>query len=216
MEFGYEFKNKGLLKTALTHSSYANETKTKSNERLEFLGDSVLSIIVSDYIFHHMPNVDEGKLTKLRASLVCEQSLAEFAREIKLNEMILLGKGEKSTGGADRPSIISDAFEAVLAAIYLDGGIEPAKKFVLRFIKNKLSGGVFKDYKTALQEVIQKNPEEQLYYKLKSESGPEHDKKFTVEVYLNSNPLSEGVGHSKKDAEQQAAKKALLFMGVEL
>ena len=180
------------------------------------MGDSVLSIIVSDYIFHHMPNVDEGKLTKLRASLVCEQSLAEFAREIKLNEMILLGKGEKSTGGADRPSIISDAFEAVLAAIYLDGGIEPAKKFVLRFIKNKLSGGVFKDYKTALQEVIQKNPEEQLYYKLKSESGPEHDKKFTVEVYLNSNPLSEGVGHSKKDAEQQAAKKALLFMGVEL
>lgn len=216
MEFGYTFKDKELLKTALSHSSYANETRGESNERLEFLGDSVLSLIVSDYLFKALKDIDEGELTKLRASLVCEKSLAEFARQIKLNEMLLLGKGEKSTGGADRPSLLSDAFEAVLAAIYLDGGMQPARKFVMRFIKDKVYGGSFKDYKTALQEVIQQNPEEQLTYALVGESGPEHDKQFTVEVHLNSNVIGRGVGHSKKNAEQQAAKQALSLMGLDI
>ena len=216
MEFGYTFKDEELLKTALSHSSYANETRGESNERLEFLGDSVLSLIVSDYLFKTLKDIDEGGLTKLRASLVCEKSLAEFARQIKLNEMLLLGKGEKSTGGADRPSLLSDAFEAVLAAIYLDGGMQPARKFVMRFIKDKVHGGSFKDYKTALQEVIQQNPEEQLTYVLVGESGPEHDKQFTVEVHLNSNVIGRGVGHSKKNAEQQAAKQALSLMGLDI
>ncbi len=216
MEFGYDFKNKELLNTALSHSSYANEHKCQSNERLEFLGDSVLSIIVSEYIFKNCPDIDEGKLTKLRASLVCEESLAEFAQEIKLYDMIKLGKGERSSGGANRPSILSDAFEAVLAAIYLDGGIKPAKKFVLRFIENHLSGGNFKDYKTALQEIIQQNPGEELSYILIDESGPEHDKSFTVEVHLNSNVIGVGVAGNKKHAEQQAAKKALELMGLEI
>lgn len=216
MEFGYTFKNEDLLSTALSHSSYANEHKKESNERLEFLGDSVLSIIVSEYLFSRFPEVDEGELTKMRASLVCEKSLAGFAEEIGLPNMLLLGKGELAMGGNKRPSIISDAFEAVLAAIYLDGGMENAKKFVLRFMPKTQIGGSFKDYKTALQEVIQKNPEEQLSYVLTGESGPEHDKQFTVEVHLNSNVIGVGVGHSKKNAEQMAAKEALLLMGVKL
>ncbi len=216
MEFGYTFKNEELLKTALSHSSYANEHKRESNERLEFLGDSVLSIIVSEYLFSRFPEVDEGELTKMRASLVCEKSLAGFAEKIGLPDMLLLGKGEMAMGGNKRPSIVSDAFEAVLAAIYLDGGMAAAKKFVLRFMPKHHIGGSFKDYKTALQEVIQKNPEEQLSYQLINESGPEHDKQFTVEVHLNSNVIGTGVGHSKKNAEQMAAKEALLLMGVKL
>lgn len=216
MEFGYTFKNKELLNTALSHSSYANEHKSESNERLEFLGDSVLSIIVSEYLFSRFPDVDEGELTKMRASLVCETSLAGFAEQIGLPNMLLLGKGEKTTGGNKRPSIVSDAFEAVLAAIYLDGGMKEAKKFVLRFMPKKEIGGGFKDYKTVLQEVIQKNPEEKLSYVLIKEEGPEHDKEFTVEVHLNSNVIGRGLGHSKKNAEQMAAKEALLLMGVEL
>lgn len=216
MNLGYTFKNAELLKTALSHSSYANETKTENNERLEFLGDSVLSIIVSDYLFHHFKNVDEGELTKLRASLVCEKSLAKFAEEINLNEAVLLGKGEKSAGGDHRPSILADAFEAVLAAIYLDGGINEAKKFVLQFLEGKEISGNFKDYKTTLQEVIQKNPEEELSYVLVGEEGPEHDKKFIVEVHLNSNVIGKGVGHSKKNAEQMAAAKALKLMGLKI
>ncbi len=216
MNLGYTFKNAELLKTALSHSSYANETKSENNERLEFLGDSVLSIIVSDYLFHHFKNVDEGELTKLRASLVCEKSLAKFAEEINLNEAVLLGKGEKSAGGDHRPSILADAFEAVLAAIYLDGGINEAKKFVLQFLEGKEISGNFKDYKTTLQEVIQKNPEEELSYVLVGEEGPEHDKKFIVEVHLNSNVIGKGVGHSKKNAEQMAAAKALKLMGLKI
>ncbi len=216
MELGYEFKNKKLLETALSHSSYANETKGESNERLEFLGDSVLSIIVSEYIFKNCPDIDEGELTKLRASLVCEESLALFAKEIGLNKLIKLGKGERASGGAERPSILSDCFEAVLAAIFLDGGIEPAKKYVLRFITDKLSGGSFKDYKTALQEIIQKNPGEELSYVLTNEAGPEHEKMFTVEVHLNSNVIGAATANSKKHAEQLAAKEALKLMGMDL
>ena len=217
----YTFKNKELLKNALAHSSYANEKKgsATSNERLEFLGDSVLSIIVSDYIYKNFPNLPEGQLTRLRASLVCEKTLCEFSKKLEVGDFLLLGKGERANGGATRPSILADAFEAILAAIYLDGGMEPAKKHVLRFIKSELSHlehENFKDYKTELQEIIQRNPEEKLTYVLTGESGPDHDKCFTVEVHLNSNVIGEGSGHSKKNAEQAAAKKALELMGIEL
>lgn len=217
----YEFKNKGLLKQALSHSSYANENKGSkgSNERLEFLGDSVLSLIVAEHIFENYRNLPEGELTKIRASLVCENALHEFALEIHLGEFLLLGKGEAQNGGNQRPSILADAFEAVLAAMYLDGGIEPARKHILRFIDKKLScmaSVAFKDYKTVLQEVIQKNPEEKLEYVLVGEEGPDHNKKFTIEVHLNSNIIGTGVGNSKKRAEQDAARQALELMGEKL
>lgn len=215
---GYEFKNSDLLHEALSHSSYANENKKhrNSNERLEFLGDSVLSIVVSEYLFSNYKNLPEGELTKIRASLVCESSLFEFAQRIKLGEYILLGKGEENTGGRERPSILADAFEAVIAAIYLDGGYEPAKKHILRFIPENIKshGDVgFNDFKTILQEIIQKNPEEHVTYSLESESGPDHAKEFTVVVNLNSNIIGRGTGKSKKQAEQQAAKSALELMG---
>lgn len=215
-QIGYTFQNKSLIETALTHSSYANEMKhgTKYNERLEFLGDAVLSIIVSDYLFNkfHLP---EGELTKLRASLVCEKTLHLFAQHISLGDYLRLGRGEEMTGGRERPSICADAFEAVIAAIYLDGGIEAARSFVLPFAVDMLEEHAtpFKDYKTLLQEIIQQNPEEKLQYVLVEESGPDHDKRFVVEVHLNSNVIGQGVGRSKKEAEQQAAQKALELMG---
>lgn len=217
----YTFKNIGLLENALTHSSYANEVRNgvKSNERLEFLGDSVLSIIVSDYIFKQFKNIPEGELTKLRASLVCEKSLCGFSRELELGKYLKLGKGEDKGGGRERDSILADAFEAVLAAIYLDGGMEAAEKHVLRFILPELKqtdDEVFKDYKTALQEIIQRNPEESVTYILTGESGPDHDKVFEVEVHLNSNVIGKGSGKSKKRAEQMAAKQALMLMGEEI
>ncbi|MFT3951541.1 MAG: ribonuclease III [Oscillospiraceae bacterium] len=217
-EIGYVFKNRKLLCEALSHSSYANENKKlrTSNERLEFLGDSVLSIVVSDYLFAHFKHLPEGDLTKLRAALVCEKSLHKFSADINLGQYLLLGKGEENTGGRVRPSIIADAFEAVIAAIYLDGGMEPAKKHILRFIPAAVSETRqtgFEDYKTILQEIIQKNPEEHVEYFLKCESGPDHDKAFTVQVLLNSNPIGEGTGKSKKTAEQLAAKEALELMG---
>lgn len=217
----YTFKNKELLRNALAHSSYANEKKgtVTSNERLEFLGDSVLSIIVSDYIYKNFPNLPEGRLTRIRASLVCEKSLCEFSKQLKVGDYILLGKGERANGGNERPSILADAFEAILAAVYLDGGMEPARRHVLRFVKNELShleNENFKDYKTELQEIIQRNKEEQLTYVLTGETGPDHDKCFTVEVHLNSNVIGTGEGHSKKNAEQAAARKALELMGIEL
>lgn len=217
-KLNYKFKNKRLLMGALAHSSYANESKSPdgSNERLEFLGDSVLSLIVSEHIFANYRELPEGELTKIRASLVCENSLYEFAKEIDLGEHLLLGKGEALSGGAKRPSILADAFEAVLAAIYLDGGIEPARKHILRFIDKKLNGitaVAFKDYKTYLQEFIQKNPEEKLEYVIVGEEGPDHAKTFTVEVHLNSNVIGCGSAGSKKRAEQEAARQALELMG---
>ena len=206
-KIGYHFKDKELLSTALTHSSYANERKSqhiKYNERLEFLGDAVLSIVVSDYIFKHCPDLPEGELTKLRASLVCERSL------------LLLSKGERNNGGSERPSIVSDAFEALIAAIYIDGGMAPVTKHILNFvvpaIKNSKRKPV-KDYKTTLQEIIQQNPGERLEYVLASESGPDHNKHFVFEVHLNSNVIGKGGGRSKKEAEQQAAREALELMG---
>lgn len=215
---GYKFKNKKLLINALSHSSYANETKNPggSNERLEFLGDSVLSVVVSEYIYKQLNSVAEGDLTKLRASLVCEKSLHSFAQRIHLGEYILLGKGEENTGGRERPSILADAFEAVIAAVYLDGGIEAARKHILNFIPTDLVHGAkmaFGDFKTVLQEVVQKNPEEKVEYVLIGEEGPDHNKRFVVEVMLNSQVIGKGKGRSKKDAEQLAAKEALELMG---
>ncbi len=215
---GYSFKNPALLTEALTHSSYAHEQhkNMKYNERLEFLGDAVLSIVVSDYIYTHCPDLPEGELTKLRASLVCEKSLFDFAKQINLGSYLRLSNGERRNGGANRPSIVSDAFEALIAAIYLDGGMEPAKKHILRFVIPEIEShknNSFKDYKTALQEIVQKNPGEHLEYKLVGSSGPDHNKRFKVEVCLNSNVIGRGGGRSKKEAEQQAAREALELMG---
>ena len=219
-KIGYTFKDKHLIHQALSHSSYANENKhpNGSNERLEFLGDSVLSIVVSDYLYKHLTSVAEGDLTKLRASLVCEKSLHVFARQIDLGDYLFLGKGEENTGGRERPSILADAFEAVIAAIYLDGGMEAARKHILRFIPDDLeheAKKAFSDFKTVLQEVVQKNPEEKVEYVLIGEEGPDHNKRFVVEVMLNSQVIGKGKGRSKKEAEQLAAKEALELMGYE-
>ena len=214
---GYKFHNPVFLEVALTHSSSANEVKhqLKYNERQEFLGDAVLSIIVSDYLFNNY-TVPEGELTKLRAAIVCEKSLDVMANKIHLGEYLRLGRGEEMTGGRTRPSIIADAFEALIAAIYLDSGIESARAFVLPFVTEMLEHEdslSFKDYKTILQEIIQQNPEEKLVYKLVGEKGPDHDKRFVVDVMLNSNVIGKGEGRSKKNAEQMAAKEALELMG---
>lgn len=214
----YHFRNMRYLTIALTHSSYANETKRglECNERQEFLGDAVLSIVVSDYLFQQYEQLPEGELTKIRASLVCEKSLCQFAKEINLGGYLRLGRGEENTGGRQRPSILADAFEAVIAAVYLDGGMEAAREYVLRFVTNVVenhSNLSFKDYKTILQEIIQQNPEEKINYVLVSESGPDHNKEFVVEVHLNSNVIGTGKGRSKKNAEQMAAKEALELMG---
>lgn len=214
---GYKFHNPVFLEVALTHSSYANEVKhqLKYNERQEFLGDAVLSIIVSDYLFNNY-TVPEGELTKLRAAIVCEKSLDVMANKIHLGEYLRLGRGEEMTGGRTRSSIIADAFEALIAAIYLDSGIESARAFVLPFVTEMLEHEdslSFKDYKTILQEIIQQNPEEKLVYKLVGEKGPDHDKRFVVDVMLNSNVIGKGEGRSKKNAEQMAAKEALELMG---
>ena len=216
----YTFKDKRLLKCALTHTSFANESKTPSNERLEFLGDSVLSFFVSDHIFKNYKDMPEGELTRLRSSLVCEAALCVFAREIGLGDNLLLGKCEEKSGGRNRDSILADAFEALLAAIFLDGGIENAKKFVYKFVlrelENKDLNHSTKDYKTLLQEIIQRNPEEVISYILTGESGPDHDKTFEVEVHLNSNVIGKGSGKSKKAAEEAAAKQALTLMGEQI
>ena len=213
----YQFHNITFLEVALTHSSYANEMRhqVRYNERQEFLGDAVLSIIVSDYLFNNY-TVPEGDLTKLRAALVCERSLDVMANKIGLGDYLRLGHGEEMTGGRTRPSIIADAFEALIAAIYLDSGIESAREFVLPFVIEMLEHEdslSFKDYKTILQEIIQQNPEEKLVYKLVGEKGPDHDKRFVVEVLLNSNVIGKGQGRSKKTAEQMAAKEPLELMG---
>lgn len=214
---GYEFKNKSLLETALTHSSYANERQSgrECNERLEFLGDSVLGVITADYFYHNLAHLPEGEMTKKRAACVCEKSLHGFAKEIDLGKYLFLGRGEDNTGGRKRASILADAFEAIIGAIYLDGGLENVRGFVLGFIKAAAEKQLsLRDYKTELQEIIQKNPDEHLTYVLVGESGPDHDKRFEVEVMLNSNVVGCGMGKSKKLAEQQAAKQALELMGI--
>ena len=215
---GYRFKNITLLQRALTHSSYANEywrDSLMSNERLEFLGDSVLGLTAAVYLFQKEKG-PEGELTKLRAAVVCEKALSSYAKQLGLGEWLLLGRGERQNGGAERPSIVADAFEAVTAAIYLDGGMEPARRFLLPFLEREagnLRQAHFKDYKTQLQEIVQQNPGEVVTYVMTGESGPDHDKQFTFEVHLNSNVIGEGRGRSKKEAEQKAARQALRLMG---
>ena len=206
---GYKFKHPELLETALTHTSYANETRppVKHNERLEFLGDSVLQIVSADYLFHAYADRPEGDLTRIRASLVSEGALFQFAQEIDLGEDLRLGRGEERCGGRTRPSVVSDAFEAVIAALYLDGGMEVAKSFILPFITEGKTAE--DDYKTRLQEVVQQDPSAVLKYEVTGETGPDHNKQFTVCVWRNGELLAEGRGRSKKAAEQHAAKVAL-------
>lgn len=215
---GYKFNNPDLLKQALTHSSFANEqkiNKLKNYERLEFLGDAVLELVSSEFLFNENPNMPEGQLTKFRASMVCEPALAYCARDIDLGSFILLGKGEEATGGRNRDSIISDVMEAVIGAIFLDGGIEPAKKHICRFILSDLENKIlFLDSKTILQEEVQKNNSASLRYELISETGPDHDKEFQVKAFLGDEEIGSGVGRTKKAAEQQAAYQALLKMNV--
>lgn len=214
----YKFNNRQYLMEALTHSSFANERNNgiKSNERMEFLGDSVLSLISSQFLFETYGDMPEGELTKLKASLVCTESLSGFARQIHLGEYLFLGKGEVNTGGANRPSILEDAFESLIAAIYLDGGLDSAREFVLSFLKPALENHKinFKDYKTTLQEVIQQNPDQSINYVFVGSSGPDHNKIFEAEVKLNSNVIGRGKGKTKKGAEQAAAKDALNLMGL--
>lgn len=218
-KIGYEFKNIDLLKTALTHSSYANESghKEKFNERLEFLGDSVLGMIVAEYFFKERSDLPEGELTRMRAAMVCEKSLFGFATDIDLGKYLRLGKGELNSGGNKRPSLLSDAFEAVIAAIYLDGGQDAARRFVLDFVRRSdVRETVSLDYKSHLQQIVQESPGELLEYYVVGEKGPAHDRTFMVELRLNSNVIATGEGRSKKQAEQAAAKEALLLMGISL
>ena len=218
-EIGYVFKNEQLLRQALTHSSYANEGHgVESYERLEFLGDSVLGFVTAQYLYEKDRGPDEGELTKLRAAVVCEKALCGYSKQLGIGKYMLLGRGEQQSGGTERPSILADMYEAVLAAIYLDGGMEPAEKFVLRFIIPEAESQRrrrFKDFKTALQEIVQQNPGERLEYVLSGESGPDHNKTFISEVHLNSNVIGVGRGRSKKESEQQAAHEALKLMGYE-
>jgi len=219
---GYIFKNRKLLHTALTHSSYSNEKrahgdKESCNERLEFLGDSVLSLIVSNYIFSVYPDMPEGELSKVRAGTICEKALAEFARNIKLGDYLFLGRGEELTNGRKRPSILADAFEALLASIYLDGSIEDVKRFLLPFVKREiksiLESGHTADYKSILQQIVQQEKGELLEYVLVEESGPAHKRIFTVEARLNNNVVGVGTAGNKREAEQIAAREALSLFG---
>ena len=213
-KIGYTFQNRALLKQAVTHSSFANEQKInrqKHYERLEFLGDAVLELVSSDFLFQTHPEMPEGQLTKLRASMVCEPALAYCAKDLTLDSYIQLGKGEEATGGRYRDSIVSDVMEAVIGAIYLDGGMEPARTYIHRFVLSDLENKqLFLDSKTNLQEYMQQNLKKEFHYRLVEESGPEHDKVFLVEVVMEEKVLGRGKGRTKKAAEQQAAYEALL------
>lgn len=211
---GYEFNNKELIITALTHSSYANENrkdKVKYNERLEFLGDSVLGMVTAKHLFSHFPDMPEGQMSKMRAELVCEQSLETVAKELHIGDYLRLGKGEELSGGRERKSILADAVESVIAALYLDSGLELAESFINKYILSKIETGsyVIKDYKTLLQELVQKKSGQIIKYELIGESGPDHNKIFTSAMFLNDKLMGEGSGKSKKEAEQMAAKKAM-------
>ena len=211
---GYRFENITLLQNALTHSSYANERwhdSLMSNERLEFLGDSVLGMLVADYLYRNFPDRPEGELTRMRADMVCEQTLAVVANRLGLGKHLLLGKGEEQGGGRSRNSILADAVESVIAACYLDGGMEAAVNFVEKFILVNVPTQKMHnvDYKTALQELVQRKKNQVLSYRLAGESGPDHDKKFEVELSLNGTVVGVGSGSSKKRAEQDAARMAL-------
>lgn len=210
---GYQFKTPELLRQALTHSSYANEKhkKQSDNERLEFLGDAVLELVSSEFLFKNYSKMPEGEMTKFRASIVCEPTLAFCTKELDLGKYLYLGKGEDLTGGRTRKSILSDALEAVIGAIYLDGGFENARDFVHRFILVDVEHKkLFHDSKTILQELVQGNYKEELHYVLVGEEGPDHDKKFMVEALIGDRVIGHGTGHTKKAAEQEAAYEALL------
>lgn len=210
----YKFQNHNYLRQALIHSSYSNEKrmdKLANNERLEFLGDAVLELVTSEFIFKENKTMLEGEMTKLRASFVCEQTLAMCARDLKLGNYIMLGKGEAATGGRDRDSILSDALEAIIGAIYLDGGFTNAKEFINKYILSDMDNKkLFFDSKTILQEIIQGKYSEPLHYELVSEEGPDHNKKFTVHAFIGEEKLAYGKGRTKKAAEQDAAYKSIL------
>ena len=212
-EIGYEFKNKILLETALTHTSYAYEKKKQSNEKLEFLGDSILEFVSSEYIFHNYPKLKEGEMTKVRASVVCEKSLHEIAKMHNFSDFLYLGKSERISQKEVRPAIMADSVEAVIAAIFLDGGLEPAKEFIIKNLAKPIENATKhigqKDYKTVLQEILQKNGNVDIEYEIIDERGPDHEKLFTAEVKVEDKVLATGKGKSKKLAEMQAAQKAL-------
>ena len=215
-KLNYTFRRHDLLETALTHSSYANEHHCESNERLEFVGDSVLGMVTATYLFRTFPDWPEGKMTKLRAELVCEQSLWEVAEKLGLGRCLRLGKGEALSGGRTRHSILADCVEAVIAAMYLDGGIEPAKAFIDAHILSKLASdgtALARDWKTQLQELVQQTPGRSVSYEMIGESGPDHRKLFTAAVLLEGSRIGTGEGATKKEAEQMAAKCALEALG---
>lgn len=215
-KIGYQFQDQKLLTQALTHSSYANERhigKHADNERLEFLGDAVLEIVSSEFLFHKYPNHPEGELTRLRASMVCEPTLAFCTRELELGKYLLLGKGEEQTGGRERKSILSDALEAVIGAIYLDGGFANAKEFIKNYILIDIENKqLFYDSKTILQEIVQSQGNCELSYRLIKEEGPDHDKRFEVEALIGGRVLGKGSGSTKKSAEQEAAYHTILVL----
>ena len=214
-KIGYSFKNRALLQTALTHSSYANErhdSACQSYERLEFLGDSILGLVTADFLYHHEPKLPEGKMTRLRAELVCEASLHKVALELGLGAYMRLGKGEEHTGGRERPSILADMVESIIAAMYLDGGLDRAREFVLSRVLNNVEISETHrsaDYKTELQELVQQKSGQQIRYEMVSQTDPDHNKVFTFRVSINGQSAGEGSGRTKKEAEQMAACMAL-------
>ena len=211
-KLNYHFHDGKLLLTALTHSSFANEHHCASNERLEFVGDSVLGMVTANYLYNAYPDMPEGKMTKLRAEIVCEQSLWEVAEKLALGRSLRLGKGEELSGGRTRHSILADCVEAVIAAMYLDGGIDPARDFIHAYILSKLSDSdavLMHDWKTELQELVQQKPGRSIAYEMIGESGPDHMKSFTAAVTMNGTVIGSGEGHTKKEAEQMAAKSAM-------
>lgn len=220
-KLNYEFKDIKLLETALTHSSYANEHNmktTENNERLEFLGDAIVSLIVSRYLYKKYPHYPEGELTKIRASVVCESSLAFIAKQINLGDFLLLGKGEEATGGRERESILGDASEALVGAVYMDSDFETTSRLLLDKFENDLvhavaRGSLFIDYKTDLQENLQKKKRVKIEYSVAKEEGPDHSKVFHINVLIDDNVVGKGSGRNKKEAEQMAAKEALLILG---
>lgn len=213
---GYEFKDKSLLQTALTHTSYANEHKMQSNEKLEFLGDAILEFVTSEYLYKNYKNLKEGEMTKVRATVVCEESLYKVAKKHNFSDSLIIGKSEMSCKGNEKPAILADSVEAVIAAMYLDSGIENVKKFIIKNLKNSIeiaSQNVGKkDYKTVLQEELQKNGTVHIEYSIIKEEGPDHSKVFTAEVKCNEKILATGTGSNKKQAEMEAAHKALIKM----
>ena len=212
-ELGYTFKQKELLKKALTHTSYAYEKKVESNEKLEFLGDSILEFLSSKYLFENYPNLKEGEMTKVRATVVCEKSLHKIAQKHNFSDFLYLGKSEQVTGGKNRPAILADSVEAVIAAIYIDGGLDKAEKFITENLKDEIEIATKhvgdKDYKTVLQEKLQEHGDVKIEYEITKEIGPDHDKSFEAQVSLNGKVLAKGKGKSKKEAHMEAAKKAL-------